>query len=261
MRWRRNFKPRCMEHFAIDTGMGRMGLPEHAWSEACARQLLNSATFPGREWGRICLRRPRRKTSLHEQIGRFRKAVALAHAAGLRPKWIHLDGSAGLLGYPQTAEFCNLARPGLALYGVSPAPEHQALLKPALAWKTRVILVRDLPAGHGISYGRIDKLTRNSRVATLACGYADGYPRQVSGKGAAVLIRGRRCPLLGRVTMDQMMVDVTDLAGGVGGGTRSFCWARKTVRRCRSVKSRRKAGTIPWHIFTGISARVERVMV
>ncbi len=248
-------------HIAIDTGMGRMGFPEESWKETSARDLLR---FSHVHWEGLASHLPSADEDVAfttAQIDRFRKVVAIAHAAGLRPRWIHLDNSAGILGYPQIAEFCNLARPGLALYGVSPLPENADLLQPALTWKTRVLLVRDLPAGHGISYGRADKLKRNSRVATLACGYADGYPRQVSGKGATVLIHGRHCPLLGRITMDMIMVDVTDVAPHVEVGDEAVLLGAQENEVISANEIAAHAGTIPWHVFTGISARVERSLV
>ena len=116
--------------------------------------------------------------------------------------------SAGVLAYPAIGG--EIVRAGLMLYGVSPLVARQELLRPVLTWKTRVTLVRDMPAGHGISYGRTFITPRPMRVATLAAGYADGYMRSLADKGAEVLIRGRRHPLLGRVTMDQMMIDVSD---------------------------------------------------
>ncbi len=248
-------------HLVLDTGMGRMGFPEETWDESRARALQNLAHV---RWEGLASHLPSADEDREftaGQIEQFRKAVGVAHDAGLRPKWVHLDNSAGLLGYPQAAGFCNLARPGLALYGVSPLPEHAGLLKPVLAWKTRVVLVRELPAGHGISYGRTDKLTRRSRVATLAFGYGDGYPRQVSGNGAVVLIRGRRCPVLGRVTMDMTMVDVTDVAPGVGVGDEAVLLGAQHGADITVGEIARLAGTIPWHIFTGITARVGRVLV
>ena len=122
----------------------------------------------------------------------------------------HAQNSAGLLGYPLAAR-CNVVRPGLMLYGASPLPGHQARLRPVLTLKTRVSLVRELPAGHGVSYGRTFVAPRPTRVGTLAMGYADGYPRHLSNAGAEVLVRGRRCPVLGRVTMDQTMIDLDAL--------------------------------------------------
>lgn len=247
-------------HLVIDTGMGRMGIPEESWDKSSARGLLGLANM---KWEGIASHLPSADEDAaftRRQIARFRKAVEIARASGLRPRWVHLDNSAGLLGYPRTAEFCNLARPGLALYGVSPLPEHSGLLMAALAWKTRVALVRDLRAGHGISYGRTARLKRRSRVATLACGYADGYPWQLSGKGAAVLIHGRRCSILGRVTMDMIMVDVTQVEPGVGVGDEAVLLGGQDGAAISVSEIAARAGTIPWHIFTGITARVGRVM-
>jgi alanine racemase len=95
-------------------------------------------------------------------------------------------------------------------------------------------------------------------VATLACGYADGYPRQVSGKGARVLIRGARCPLLGRVTMDQMMVDVTDLSEAAQVGDEAVLIGAQGREFIGAMEVAQKAGTIAWHVFTGITGRVTR---
>ncbi len=247
-------------HLVIDTGMGRMGFPEEKWNEASAREMLKFANI---RWEGLASHLPSADEDAGftaAQIERFRTAVAVAHGAGLRPRWIHLDNSGGLLGYPKAAEFCNLARPGLALYGVSPLPEHAGLLEPVLSWKTRVLLVRDLPAGHGISYGRVASLSRDSRVATLGCGYGDGYPRQVSGRGAAVLIHGVRCPILGRITMDMIMADVTDVAPGVGVGDEAVLLGAQESSAIAVHEIAALAGTIPWHVFTGITARVGRVM-
>lgn len=248
-------------HVMIDTGMGRMGFPEAGWGEGTARSLLG---FSKIEWESLASHLPVADDDpqfTKAQMERFRQCVEKARAAGLRPRWVHLDNSIALLAYPQTAEFCNLARPGLALYGIAPLPAYQDRLRPVLVWKTRVTLVRKLPAGQGVSYGRTEILKRDSIVATLGCGYADGYPRQVSGRGAAVLIRGARCPVLGRVTMDQTMVDVTDLAPGIEAGDEAVLIGTDGGQTVTVNEVAAQAGTIPWHIFTGITARVERVLV
>src|SRR5213075_177805 len=104
-----------------------------------------------------------------------------------------------------------IVRAGIVLYGISPLPEFQKLLKPAMTWKTRIGLIRDVPKGSSISYGRTFITPGPMRVATLSAGYADGYPRHLSNRGAEVLVRGRRCPLLGRVTMDLIVIDVTNM--------------------------------------------------
>jgi alanine racemase len=141
---------------------------------------------------------------------------------------------------------------------VSTLPAYQPQLKPVMTWKARIALIRELPAGHGISYGRTEILRRPTKVATLTCGYADGYPRQVSGRGAQVLIHGERCPLLGRVTMDQMMADVTDLAEPARVGDEVVLIGAQGDQFVGATEVADKAGTIAWHVFTGITARVER---
>ncbi|MEY3895142.1 MAG: alanine racemase, partial [Verrucomicrobiota bacterium] len=148
---------------------------------------------------------------------------------------------------------CNLSRPGLMLYGVSPIPGFQGKLATVMSLKSRVTLVRTLPAGHGISYGRQFVTTQPTRVATVGIGYGDGYPRHVSGNGAVVWIRGRRLPILGRVTMDQLMVDVTAAADVMEGDEVEIFGPHIPVDEIAE-----KAGTIVWEIFTGITPRVMR---
>ena len=168
----------------------------------------------------------------------------------------HAHNSAGLLGYPVGAR-CNVVRPGLMLYGSSPLPEHQARLRPALTLKTRVSLVRGLPAGHGVSYGRTFVTPRPMRVGTLSMGYADGYQRHLSNVGAEVLVRGRRCPVLGRVTMDQTMIDLSALPA-VEAGEEVVLIGRQDAEEILAAELAAKAGTIAWEIFTGLSTRVGR---
>ena len=114
-------------------------------------------------------------------------------------------------------------------------------------------MIRTLPAGHGVSYGRAFVTTRPTRVATIGIGYGDGYPRHISGNGADVFIRGRRFPLLGRVTMDQLMVDVTGSEVAEGDEVEMF------GPNIRVDEVAAKAGTIAWEVLTGITPRVVRV--
>jgi alanine racemase len=124
---------------------------------------------------------------------------------------------------------------------------------------TRVTLVRRLPAGRSISYGRTFVTQRETVAATLGAGYGDGYQRHLSGAGAEVLIRGRRCPLLGRVTMDQVVVDVTDLPEIPVAGDEAVLIGRQGNEEITATEIARKSGTIPWEVFTGITSRVERI--
>ncbi|NIP93746.1 MAG: alanine racemase, partial [Akkermansiaceae bacterium] len=165
---------------------------------------------------------------------------------------IHLANSAGLLGY--SSRTTNLVRPGLMLYGVAPLPEHQDKLRTVMTLKSRVAVIRDLPAGHGISYGRTFVTKRPTRVATIGIGYGDGYPRSLSSHGTELFVRGHRVPLLGRVTMDQVMADVTDLPACDAGDEVELFGPHIPVPEVAA-----KAGTIAWEVFTGITPRVARI--
>ena len=171
-------------HLMLDTGMGRIGF----LNEEKFGQLSN---LDGLEIVGIASHFP----SADEDAEFTREQLALflerAEAANLAPRWLHIANSAGVLGFP--CEATNLVRAGLMLYGSSPLAEYQSRLRPALTWKSRICLLRDLFPGHSISYGRTFATSREpfTRVATVGVGYGDGYPRALSGNGAEVLIRGQ----------------------------------------------------------------------
>ena len=171
---------------------------------------------------------------------------------------LHLANSAGLLKFQQDLPFATLARPGLALYGISPLLDHP-LLRPVLSLKTRVTLVRNIPAGTSISYGRTFISETPMRVATLAVGYGDGYTRYLSGNKTRVLLAGERCPLLGRVTMDQIVVDITHLTRPIEYGDVAILIGKENGEEITAKELAKHAGTIPWDILTGITSRVERI--
>jgi alanine racemase len=140
------------------------------------------------------------------------------------------------------------------LYGVPSLPGHAIPLRTVMSLKSRVTLIRTLPAGHGVSYGRAFVTRQPTRVATIGIGYGDGYPRHVSGQGAELWIRGRRLPILGRVTMDQLMADVSAAPEVSEGDEVEMFGSNITVAEVAA-----KAGTIPWEVLTGITPRVTRI--
>jgi alanine racemase len=155
-----------------------------------------------------------------------------------------------------------MVRPGLMLYGVwpleGPAPDGMPL-RPVLRWETRVLAVRALPAGASIGYGRTYQTGGPARVAVLPAGYADGYRTQFANN-ADVLIRGKRCPVRGRVSMDQTVVDVSHVPGAAPGDTAVLLGAQGD-EAITAAELATRAGTIPYDILTGIGRRVERVHV
>ena len=239
-------------HVAVDTGMGREGfLPEQL---GAAAELLKS--MPNIRVEGIMSHFPSADEDVpftQDEIGLFADcADTLAQHVDLRYR--HIAASAGELGYE--VPVANLARPGLLLYGVAPmASIYDGVLRTTLSLHARVTLVRELPAGHGVSYGRTHVTTKPTRVATIGIGYADGWNRQISNKGARVYINGHYCPMLGRVTMDQIMADVTDVPGGVQSGDEVELFGSHIP--VTEVAAR--AGTIVWEIFTGLGPRLPRV--
>lgn len=237
-------------HIAVDTGMGRGGfLPEGIEDHVARLEGLANLEIEGIASHLSSADEDEAFTWL--QIASFEETVRRLGGAG-RFRWRHLSNSGGILGYPQGC--CNLARPGLMLYGISPLPGHQEKLHNVMTLKSRVTLVRTVPAGHGISYGRSYVTTRPTRIATIGIGYGDGYPRHVSGKGAAAFIRGMRHPIVGRVTMDQLVVVLPDDSEVQSGDEVELFGANIAATEVASL-----ADTIVWDIFTGITPRVQRI--
>jgi alanine racemase len=247
---RKKNAPPALIHFKINTGMGRLGiLPAQAYET-----LKNILQLP-LALHSISTHLPSADSDsdfTKDQLKRFQATVEeLRPLAPNVP--VHVLNSAGTILHP--ANSYNLVRVGLLLYGVSPLPKMQKLLKPVLSWKAAVTLIQEIPKGEGISYGGTFIAPRTLKVAVLPAGYADGYPRQLSGKGAAVLINGKRCPVLGRVTMDQIIVDISR-AGAVEIGDEAVLVGTQGNKEITATEIATLADTIPWHLFCGITARV-----
>ena len=242
-------------HLKIDTGMGRVGI----WESEAVTATREILALRGLRITGLASHLPvadEDDAFTRGQLAHFHATVAQLRTLGLADAVVHVENSAGLIGFP--AQAGDMVRPGLMLYGSAPCPEFQPRLRPVLTWKTRVTLLRTAPAGHGVSYGRTFKTTQPTRLATLAVGYADGYQRHLSNRGAQVLIRGQRCPVLGRVTMDQIVADVTALPAAEV-GDEAVLIGRQGAEEIPAAELAEKAGTIAWEIFTGLGRRVERI--
>jgi len=244
-------------NFKVDTGMGRMGAVENEAVGIFKRV----AALPKIEIHSISTHMPVSDVDAdytRDELARFRKIVEQLRAAVPGDYKAHVLQSAGTLAFNETPY--EIVRAGIMLYGISPLPEFQKLLKPAMTWKTRIGLIRDMPKGSSISYGRTFITPRAMRVATLTCGYADGYPRHLSNREADVLVRGKRCPLLGRVTMDLIVIDVSHIED-VDVGEEVVLMGRQGNEDVCCTELGEKAGTITWEITTRIGQRVRRVFI
>jgi alanine racemase len=254
-------------HVKVDTGMHRVGAdPDAVPTLVTAIDHAPGLRFAAL-WSHLAVADesgPDHRAFTHRQIRGVDETAAALAAAGHRPPLLHLANSAGTIAYA-AARF-DMVRIGIALYGVAPTPALDpaaaggAALRPVLSWRSRVSMVRTLDPGERPSYGRRRPLAERSLVATVPVGYADGVPRRYGADGGCVLIAGRRCPLAGTVTMDQIVVDCgpdADVAIGddvVLIGRQGP--ASLTVQDWADV-----LGTIGNEVLTEIGSRVPRVVV
>ena len=243
-------------HLKLDTGMGRLGLLPRAieeWLPALDR--LRAVRIEGVMSHFAAAEEPA-SLSCQWQLRAFRQAVEHMRAAGHRPALAHMANSAAVMGLPE-ARF-DMVRPGGMLYGIYSHPPlaERVRLAPALAWKTRVLQLKTLPKHSPVSYGGTFVTRRKSVIATLPVGYADGYKRALSNK-ASVLIRGRRAPVVGRVTMDLTMADVTDM-DGVQPGDEVVLLGKQGHEIISAEEMAGLADTISYEILTSISPRIPR---
>ena len=245
-------------HLKFDTGMGRIGFPV-AQASGIARAV---AALPGLRIEAAMTHfasadDPKADDFTREQIGAFRKIREETRAAGLRvPMW-HAANSPGTLWHPDA--HLDAIRPGLALYGArsSLRPGCPVKLRQAMTFKTKIALVRDVPAGATVGYGRTFRASRASRIAVLPVGYADGFSRFHSNRGW-VLIHCRRAPVVGRVCMDLTMADVTDIADATVGDD-AVLYGRQGTEEISIAEVADILGTAAQDVMTSVSARVPRV--
>jgi serine/alanine racemase len=210
-------------HIKIDMGMHRLGLAHKDVSgvrEVFGMKYLDICGM----YTHLCCadsRLPEDEAFTRKQIKRFYNLSDALAQSGIRLPKLHIQSSYGFLNYPETA--CDYIRAGVALYGVYSSPGDETRLKldlrPVLSLKSRIVLVRNLKKGSSAGYGRAFTAQRDSRIAILAAGYGDGYPRSLSCGRGSVLVRGQRVPVIGRVCMDQMAIDITDVKDAAVGDT------------------------------------------
>jgi alanine racemase len=234
----------------LDTGMNRLGFRIEQFAEAHARlgRVANLAPDPTLVT-HLANADDRRDAKTAEQMRAF--ADATAGIAGARS----IANSAALLAWPDTR--ADWVRPGLVLYGVSPFPSGAGAdlgLRPVMTLQTVVIAVKDVLPGETVGYGGAWRAPRATRIAVVAAGYGDGYPRSVES-GTPVLVNGHRAPLVGRVSMDMITVDVTDLPG-VASGDPVVLWGDGVPVE----EIARHAGTVPYELICGVSQRVQHEM-
>jgi len=251
---------RVSVHLKVDTGMGRVGIRPNevpAFLERCralpalrVRGLMSH--FPSADEAD--------KTFSKQQIEQFRRVIEATKGYGIEV--CHMANSAAVFDLPDS-DF-DAVRPGIALYGLRPSSEianpRVQELKPVLEWKTRITFLKEVPAGVGLSYGHVFHTQRPSLIATVPVGYADGLNRSLSNQ-LDLLVRGVRCPQVGRITMDMSLIDVTALRGQAELGDEAVIIGRQRNEEVTADDLAESLGTINYEVVTAITHRVPRVVV
>ncbi len=247
-------------HLKVDTGMARLGVTMQKLPEVAAKL----AEYPEvRVFGLMSHLASADAPSRHETacaMARFEEATVLLSRHGVRPASRHVANSAAIL---RGGASLDAVRPGIALFGLAPRVEGVPLtheLKPVMRVRTEVVALRDVDVGASVGYGGTWRASRPSRIATIPMGYADGLSRQLGDRGYA-LVRGKRAPIVGAVSMDMAMLDVTDIAGVSGRDEVVVLGAQEGPlgRECIDADEiADRTATIAWEILTSISRRVPR---
>jgi alanine racemase len=249
-------------HLKIDTGLNRLGTTASALQIAALVKSLRNVRIEGL-LSHFASAADFSSPQTDEQIAAFNRMRQALASLGVQPPVMHF-ASTNAIGYPRRDAWLSLVRPGHAIYGyLSPArgtaPSPVIAVKPVLSWRTRVIVVKDIPAGAKVGYGGSFVAPAPMRIAVLAAGYADGIPHRLSNKGK-VIAGGHLAPILGTVSMDLTTIDITR-SPNVRPGDEVTLLGTEGTASLDAQQIARMAGTISYNVLCGISARVKRFYV
>lgn len=247
---------KAVVHLKVDTGMERIGVHSYSCGPFIEAAVASqSCTIKGIYSHLACADDPGSPMT-GEQVRRFAEACAHFDRLGVPMPARHLANSGGVLHFPGT--WLDMVRPGIILYGVQPDPASRRVLdlRPALSLVSKVVYFKVVRAGHPVSYGATWSAPRDTRVVTVPLGYGDGWPRALSGEGE-VLVRGHRYPVVGRICMDQFMVDIGE--GSAWNEDPVVLIGQQGEQRIAVEAVAEAAGTIPYEILTGLNERIPRV--
>ncbi|MBK5258808.1 MAG: alanine racemase [Thermoanaerobaculia bacterium] len=244
-------------HLKLDSGMGRMGFVESDLGRGIELIRATPKLKVAAIYTHFANSGDPDDPFTTEQSTRFDALVAMLRVAEVTAPLHHRSNSgATMRGFVRPGEF---VRVGLALYGAESLDKVASRLEPVMRWRTEIMRLKELPAGHAVGYGMTFRTKRPSRIATIPVGYADGYSRMLSNRGE-VLVRGKRAPVVGRVSMDLVTLDVTDIAHAAPGDEVVLLGSQES-ETISPEEIAAKIGTISYEVFCGVSARVPRVYV
>lgn len=245
-------------HIKVDTGMARYGVkPEELPVIAVRRNNWPNLIFQG-IYTHMPVADEKDNRFNIRQIESFAYLLEQIRSTGWEPEYVHMANSAATINFPES--HFNLVRPGIAIYGALPGniPEHIIDLKPVMSFSSRIACLRDIPAGTALGYGHTARVTKKSMVAVVPAGYDDGYMRSISCKGA-VLVKGLRCDILGRICMKAFMVDVTGVPCP-SEGDRVIMLGNSGDAAIKAGELAKWAGTISYELMCLIGSRNRRIL-
>jgi len=246
-------------HVKVDTGMHRIGLDWQTAAEAILRMSKLAGLRISGIFSHFACSDADDLGFSRLQVRRFRSVLSQLEAAGMELPFVHMANSNGVLRLPEA--YFDGVRPGLMLYGLCSRADQRLLadLRPALSLRTRILHIRRIPQGEQVGYGLTFTTRRDSMIATLPVGYHDGYVRQFSNVGE-VLVRGRRVPVVGRVCMDQTLIDVTDVRD-VALGDEVVIYGRQGDQYVGVEEMAARLDRIPYELTCAVGRRVRREFV
>jgi alanine racemase len=253
-------------HLKVDTGMGRLGVQPEGVDAMCAAIKASPRVALEGLCTHFASSEVLEAPDVLRQIQRFEEALEIVKQNGLSPVVCHMDNTGGIFARPDTWK--NMVRPGLAIYGYAlplvregkpEIPQVVGQLEPVLSWRTRILSIKKMQTGQPIGYGGAYVTKTPSRIAALPVGYADGYNRGLSNKGR-VIVRGAYAPIVGAISMDLTLVDVTNIAGADVGDEVLLIGSSGSAR-VTAPEIAQICGTIPYEILCAISKRVPRKFI
>ncbi|HHW57109.1 MAG TPA: alanine racemase [Clostridia bacterium] len=251
---------RAKVHVKIDTGMGRIGYTDLNLAERGIKEMM---TMEGIEvegiFSHFATSDGKDKTYTEKQFELFKILIDRLKGKGINIPLKHIANSGAIIGHQYS--YLDMVRPGIVLYGSYPSDEVEKRLdlKETMGFKTKIVHIKEVPEGTSISYGRTYRTKRKSKIATLPVGYADGFNRLLSNNHK-VLVKGKYAPVVGRICMDQTMIDVTDIEG-VEVGDDVIILGNQGGEKITADEIAKKIKTIPYEVYCGISRRVPRIYI
>lgn len=245
-------------HVKIDTGMARLGVPPREVAAMGLSLSRHPEVLLGGLMTHFACADAGDTASIEAQLDVFDQVTFALAKMGLVPEVRHAANSAATLACPRAR--LDLVRPGISIFGVEPKAGLGLELRPVMRVRTEIISIRDLLPGECVGYGHTWKAARPSKIATIPMGYADGLSRLLSNKGA-VLVQGKRAPIVGTVSMDLTMIDVTDVPGTLPGDECMVLGSQRGPLGQDEITAgeiARLSGTVPWEVLTNVSRRVPR---